>query len=542
MNKFPNDPIFVSLLRLRQSVQGVLIHDDYGIDAGPTDLLNDISRLRETLRTELPADWYDARGLLRPDTGCIATISLSGYHFLVGFFAIAALGGTCVPLPTKAAPEETLRLLTTANVSYILNEPNTIQQVAVIKEHASNIKTIQIERNSGCGFASDSDFKIDDNLSIDPLQPCLVSQTSGSSTGRPKCVVVPRQTFFYSGNADSDRQFLAFRPVHWMGGASGLLARVLRGTKIYWPRRSFDTATFWEIFKLGTVTDVSLSSSMFKSLEDYYRVSIFGLPADQCEPYISGVEKIRNATISGSAMNPDTAQFWIELTGMKIRNVYGSSELGGMALASAVDAQYIDRCIGMPVPGVEIKLSNGDEGELLVKSSRMFTHYLNDETATKKVFDEDGFYKTGDLVRRDGGFYFFEGRVDSDWINFLDRKISVLELEEHLMRLSYISEAHVLPVLDHETRGLPAALVRLNCGNSDINLQRIHDDLSTDLDRYKLPALLYILKTGEEVPKTASDKVLKVQALEKFFGIRGYRPREYCVDGVEYLNTSYSIK
>lgn len=98
MNKFPNDPIFVNLLRLRQSVQGVLIHDDYGIDAGPTDLLNDISRLRETLRRELPADWYDARGLLRPDTGCIATISLSGYYFLVAFFAIAALGGTCVSL------------------------------------------------------------------------------------------------------------------------------------------------------------------------------------------------------------------------------------------------------------------------------------------------------------------------------------------------------------------------------------------------------------------------------------------------------------
>jgi len=117
-----------------------------------------------------------------------------------------------------------------------------------------------------------------------------------------------------------------------------------------------------------------------------------------------------------------------------------------------------------------------------------------------------------------------------------------LELEEHLLRLSYISEAHVLPVLDHETRGVAAALIRLNCGNSDINLQRIHDDLSLGLERYKLPALLYILKAGEDVPRTASDKVLKAQALDKFFRIRGYRPREYCVDRVECLSTSYLVR
>lgn len=81
---------------------------------------------------------------------------------------------------------------------------------------------------------------------------------------------------------------------------------------------------------------------MFKRLEDYYLVNICGLPADEREAYVSGVGKIRDATISGSAMNPATAQFWIELTGMKIRNVYGSSELGGMVLASGIDAPYVD--------------------------------------------------------------------------------------------------------------------------------------------------------------------------------------------------------
>jgi malonyl-CoA/methylmalonyl-CoA synthetase len=88
---------------------------------------------------------------------------------------------------------------------------------------------------------------------------------------------------------------------------------------------------------------------------------------------------------------------------------------------------------------------------------------------------------------------------------------------------------HVLPVLDRVARGLAAALVRLNCRNSDVDLRRTRDDLSLSLDLYKLLVRLYMLKDGEELPRTASDKVLKTQALDKFFRIRGYRPREYCV-------------
>jgi malonyl-CoA/methylmalonyl-CoA synthetase len=229
-----------------------------------------------------------------------------------------------------------------SNVTYILTEPNTIQQVALIKEYADHIKTIQVERGTRCEFASDSNPEIDENLSIDAHRPCMVITTSGSSTGQPKFVVAPRRTFFYCGKTDPDRVFLAFRAVHWMGGATGLIARLLRGMRIHWPRRPWKPAMFWEIFKQGAITDVSFSSLLFKRLEEYYLVSIRGLPADEHDAYVSGARKIRAGTISGSTIDPMTAQFWMELTGMKIRNVYGSTELGGMALASDLDAPYVD--------------------------------------------------------------------------------------------------------------------------------------------------------------------------------------------------------
>ncbi|KAL4944310.1 hypothetical protein BDV06DRAFT_220464 [Aspergillus oleicola] len=548
MERFPNDPIFTNLLRLSHSRPGLLIHDEYGIDAGANDLLNDVQRLREALREKLPTDWFDAHGILRPEAGRIASLSASGYYFLVGFFAIAALGGTCVPLATSATSVETLRSLDMAEATYLLTEPNTSDLGGKVKEHAGHIQIIPIERQGEDKKANstfETRFEIDEDLMIPENRPILVISTSGTSSSQPKGVVAPRRIFFYTIEdlAHPREQHLAYRSVHWMGGVGGLVSRFLRGMRIHWPRRRRDGAMFWEIFKQGGITDVSFPASLFTMLQDYYLNTIRGLPPHEHDAYIRGARNIKVGIVSGSAMHPAAGQFWMDIAGIKLQSVYASTELGGVALACDLGAEYLDRCVGTPEDGVEVKLSDGDYGELLAKSPRMFLYYLNNEAATKAAFDEDGFYKTGDMMRRIGGKYFFEGRKSSDWIQFYYLSIPVLDVEKHLLCLPYISEAYILPVLDRKARGLPAALVRLNCPNPNksINLARIREDLSKTLEAYKLPALLYILKDEDEVPRSASEKVLKVQALQKFFGIRGLRSADYAVDGVEVCDVTFDV-
>jgi hypothetical protein len=124
-------------------------------------------------------------------------------------------------------------------------------------------------------------------------------------------------------------------------------------------------------------------------------------------------------------------------------------------------------------------------------------------------------------------------------IRFHEYTIPIIELELRLMDLPYISEAHVLPVLDHETGGLVAALVRLqkqtvNQIFGDITLRRIREDLAArNMASYKLPVLLRVLRDDEQVPLTASGKTLKKESLRKYFNISGYLPDQYAVDGVE---------
>lgn len=128
-------------------------------------------------------------------------------------------------------------------------------------------------------------------------------------------------------------------------------------------------------------------------------------------------------------------------------------------------------------------------------------------------------------------------------VRFHEYTISIPELERQLLDLSYITEAHVLPVKDHGAGGLVAALVRLQKQESgSTTLKQIRDDLAaTNLASYKLPTLLRILQKEEQVPLTSSEKVLKRECLQKFFHISEYIPDPYAVEGVEYWGNKLDL-
>lgn len=70
--------------------------------------------------------------------------------------------------------------------------------------------------------------------------------------------------------------------------------------------------------------------------------------------------------------------------------------------------------VGEVFSGIDLKLSEGEQGEVLVKSPYMFSKYLFDEEATRKAHDEQGYYKTGDVARREGKYYWILGRESID--------------------------------------------------------------------------------------------------------------------------------
>ena len=133
--------------------------------------------------------------------------------------------------------------------------------------------------------------------------------------------------------------------------------------------------------------------------------------------------------------------------------------------------------VGELVSGIDLKLSDGDEGEVLVKSpvshpcilihslltrtKHMFSKYLYDPEATAQAHDEEGYYRTGDIARREGKYYYIVGRASLDIIKSGGYKISALDIERELLGLPYIAEAMVVGVADEEFGQRVAALVSL---------------------------------------------------------------------------------
>jgi malonyl-CoA/methylmalonyl-CoA synthetase len=104
-------------------------------------------------------------------------------------------------------------------------------------------------------------------------------------------------------------------------------------------------------------------------------------------------------------------------------------------------------------------------------------------------------------------------------------KIPILELELRLLELPFIAEGCILPVSDENNSGQVAALVRLS-GSSIPELSQhqsrlgfLRDQLAPALPAYVLPTILRVLQDSDEIPRTASLKVLRRKAVEKYFAL-----------------------
>jgi len=140
--------------------------------------------------------------------------------------------------------------------------------------------------------------------------------------------------------------------------------------------------------------------------------------------------------------------------------------------------------------------------------------------------DENGYFKTGDIAQRIGGYYYILGRASIDIIKSGGYKISALDIEREILGLPYISEAMVVGVADDEFGQRVAAAITLQDGYKDgsgdgpeLTLEKLRRDLRDTGAGYKMPTLMMVVS---ELPKTATGKVMKKVLKPKMFPPEGH--------------------
>ena len=165
---------------------------------------------------------------------------------------------------------------------------------------------------------------------------------------------------------------------------------------------------------------------------------------------------------------------------------------------------------GAPLPFMEHKivdpdsgadLADGDEGEICVRGYALMTRMYKRER--EDVFDDDGWYHTGDRGYFRAGYLFFTGRL-TEMIKTHGANVSPREVELVLEAQADIAQAFVMGVPDAE-RGEQVVAALVPFGPGDVDLDDLRRRITAELSSYKVPRRFVVL-ADDDVPWLASGK------------------------------------
>jgi acyl-CoA synthetase len=339
-------------------------------------------------------------------------------------------------------------------------------------------------------------------LEADPASPALIAFTSGT-TRDPKGVVHSHQTLGFETRQLSSRYppdrgpQLTSAPVgHFIGMLNAFLIPVLDGTAV-------NLTDVWDPAKVLSLMDSD--GLCVGGGVPYYLTSLLDHPDFRAKH----LRAMKYAGLGGSAV-PAAVTTRLASLGITVYRSYGSTEhpsiTGSEHTAPEGKRLYTD---GNACTGVEIRLSG--DGEILSRGPDLCLGYTDDEL-TKRAFDDDGWYHTGDIgVLDDDGYLTIVDRK-ADVIIRGGENVSALEVEEALLGLSAVAEVAVVAAPDARLGERAVAVIRCRPGHPMPVLEQVRDHLNeVGLAKQKWPEEL---REIDDFPRTASGKVQKYRLRE----------------------------
>jgi len=226
------------------------------------------------------------------------------------------------------------------------------------------------------------------------------------------------------------------------------------------------------------------------------------------------------AVAAGEPLNPEVIEHVKRQWGVVIRDGFGQTETA-VQVANTPGQPVKPGSMGRPTPGYTVTLIDpvsgvpGNEGEICLDLSErpvgLMTGYAGAPDLTEEAMG-GGYYRTGDIGRRDAdGYITYIGRAD-DVFKSSDYKISPFELESALLEHEAVAEAAVVPAPDELRLSVPKAYVVLAEGwePDGATAKAIFAHSRAVLAPYKRIRRLEFA----ELPKTVSGKIRRVQLRE----------------------------
>ena len=222
---------------------------------------------------------------------------------------------------------------------------------------------------------------------------------------------------------------------------------------------------------------------------------------------------LRVAVSGGASLPVEIIKQVKETFGVQILEGYGLSETSPVATFSDPEREPRAGSIGVPIWGIEVKLigpdwqsvEGADEvGEIAIRGHNIMKGYFNRPEATAEAI-RDGWFRTGDLARRDeDGFYYIVDRA-KDMIIRGGFNVYPREVEEVLMTHPAVSLVAVIGV-PHQRHGEEVKAYVIKAPDAEITEDEVIAWCQDNMAAYKYPRAVQFV---EALPMTATGKILK---------------------------------
>ena len=495
----------------------------------------------------------------------VALIGEAAPEWAFSYFALMSVGAIVVPIDKELPVDDMSSIMNTAECSAVVFSTVTEPKINEAREKVATLKTfvewgdaipdwaVSIESVKTAGaekYAAGDNSYYDREIDIDALATIVF--TSGT-TGKGKGVMLTTRNIcsdmeqgMYNFNI-TPRTMCVLPPHHTFGSTVNFVGHFAQGCEIYIssglkyimeelksfkPTHLVLVPLFVETFykrilsaaekqgKLGGLKFLIGLSNFLRKIGIDMRKKFFGKSVlsnfgGELEMIICG----------GAALNQNIINFF-ESIGVTILNGYGITECA--PLISCNRNEYRKRgSVGLPIVGGHVKIANPDEngeGEICYKGPNVMIGYYKDEAATAAVFDDEGYFHTGDWgkveLEGDDQWIYITGRLKNLIILSNGKNVYPEEIETDIQGIYGVSEvvvyagelkegadgsnpdvivAEIYPDKEAlELRGITDAQAHFEAGVKEINAKNVS---YKRVDRVKI--------RDEEFPKNTSKKITR---------------------------------